>query len=795
MDDLDMPQERCTHAVHITTPVFAGAPGYKKDFCQSRREEAHSSLVHRHVYGKPYREDLSGTYSILQHLTRFGTYLGSGVSTQLCLLFRDEHDAQRASAVWYTADMLSELTESDMEGCAAIAAVCPHPMRGKLRPSEDDVKSRLQPYYDRVIPSKNNPKLFYATFATLDAAVAALHRSDLTTTEAGLVVEVYDCATVWVTLESSEGKNAVQTAMFDKLDECGVILNIDAKFKAMSSRTVEFTFPKPQLGRAFALNTLYRSPAVVPAFRFIRPQPVKKGSPGQRADAPPPYSATRTPLVFREIKEKPRAARDDQIPLYGKAEKSAIFQSSSDNGGESASTGGPIDKVQMSSTGEKEKPDTPCGTVPGAPPAYSIAPTRRRSRPLGPTPSVRRRVTSPAPVHLAMEAITRLTELRDVQVAAECATHEGASPDAQKMSQQLQAVPHDDLDSDALSEDREQKSKATLHEDEIDMMNFTAELNALNGSCGSARKEFERSEDALATGLERKPAISIASRNAAEERYGSLRRKGKASSAAVDLSPTPEELDVPAFARSEAGKSTQHASSRDKPYKSSETAPSHRAEKRNPTSASSFRDAAADRHASSRRNADDKLAGSPSTRKRAEEHDKPRNVQPAVEARPADASSDSTRRRSRPSTPTSSGHGKTVEKASPRSARSQARKEPRAMPTATSDSGHTSSARRRDPPLPASASHPFLDDIQRTQGDLERSSRKIDALRMKRKSYEQRLAIIKGEAKGSLRSGDTEKALSAKLSENKGELKLAEGKFEVLQRRASGLMSVDAREA
>ena len=111
--------------------------------------------------------------------------------------------AQRASAVWYTADILSELTESDMKGCAAIAAVCPHPMRGKLRPSEDDVKSRLQPYYDRVIPSKNNPKLFYATFSTLDAAVAALHRNDLTTTEAGLVVEVYDCATVWVTVSRS----------------------------------------------------------------------------------------------------------------------------------------------------------------------------------------------------------------------------------------------------------------------------------------------------------------------------------------------------------------------------------------------------------------------------------------------------------------------------------------------------------------------------------------------------------------------------------------------------------------
>ncbi|KAL1678452.1 hypothetical protein EV122DRAFT_290372 [Schizophyllum commune] len=584
MDDLDMPQERCAHAVHATTPVFAGAPGYKKDFCQSRREEAHSSLVHRHVYGKPYREDLSGTYSILQHLTRFGTYLGSGVSTQLCLLFKDEHDAQRASAVWYTADSLSELTESDMEGCAAIAAVCPHPMRGKLRPSEDDVKARLGPYYDRVIPSKHNPKLFYATFSTLDAAVAALHRNDLTTTEAGLVVEVYDCATVWVTLESSGERNEVQTAMFDKLDECGVILNIDAKFKAMSSRTVEFAFSKPQLGRAFALNTLYRSPAVVPAFRFIRPQPVKKGSSDQRADAPPPYSATRTPLVFREIKEKPRAARDDQTPLYGKAEKSAIFQPSSDNVGEPASTGDPIDKVQMSSTGgAKEKPDTSRGTIPGAPPACSIAPARRRSRPLGPTPSVRRRVTSPAPVHLAMEAITRLTELRDVQVAAECATHEGANSDAQKVSQQPHAVPHDDLDSDALSEDREQKSKATLHEDEIDMMNFIAELNALNGSRGSARKEFERSEDALSTGLERKPAISIASRNAAEERYGSLRRKGKASPAAVDLSPTPEELVVPVFARSEAGKSTQHASSLDKSHKSSETAPSHRAEKRNPT--------------------------------------------------------------------------------------------------------------------------------------------------------------------------------------------------------------------
>ena len=99
-----MPQERCTHAVHATTPVFAGAPGYKKDFCQSRREEAHSSLVHRHVYGKPYREDLSGTYSILQHLTRFGTYLGSGVSTQLCLLFKDEHDGAWASLGVYAMD-------------------------------------------------------------------------------------------------------------------------------------------------------------------------------------------------------------------------------------------------------------------------------------------------------------------------------------------------------------------------------------------------------------------------------------------------------------------------------------------------------------------------------------------------------------------------------------------------------------------------------------------------------------------------------------------------------------------
>ncbi|KAI4520324.1 hypothetical protein K525DRAFT_286174 [Schizophyllum commune Loenen D] len=697
MDDLDMPQERCTHAVHATTPVFAGAPGYKKDFCQSRREEAQSSLVHRHVYGKPYREDLSGTYSILQHLTRFGTYLGSGVSTQLCLLFRDEHDAQRASAVWYTADMLSELTESDMEGCAAIAAVCPHPMRGKLRPSEDDVKSRLQPYYDRVIPSKNNPKLFYATFSTLDAAVAALHRNDLTTTEAGLVVEVYDCATVWVTLESSEGKNAVQTAMFDKLDECGVILNIDAKFKAMSSRTVEFTFPKPQLGRAFALNTLYRSPAVVPAFRFIRPQPVKKGSLDQRADAPPPYSATRTPLVFREIKEKPRAARDDQIPLRADRQ------------------------------GPDEKPDTSGGTIPGAPPAYSIAPALRRSRPMGPTPSVRRRVTSPAPVHLAMEAITRLTELRDVQAAAECATHEGANPDAQKVSQQPQAVPHDDLDSDALSEDRGQKSKATLHEDEIDMMNFTAELNALNGSRGSARREFERAEDALSTGLERKPAISISSRDAAEERYGSLRRKGKASPAAVDLSPTPEELVVPAFARSEAGKS----SSRDRPHKSSETAPSHRTEKRNPTSASSSRDAA-DRHAPSHRNV---------------------------------------RRRFKRL------YAQALETIDPDIVRSW------------------KDCREGIASFGAHTSHPFLDDVQKTQGDLERSSRKIDALRMKRESYEQRLAIIKGEAKGSLRSGDTEKALSAKLWENKGELKLAEGKLEVLQRRASGLMSVDAREA
>lgn len=125
--------------------------------------------------------------------------LGSALWTDIT----SSKSAQRASAVWYTADILSELTEAEMDGCAAIAAVCPHPMRGKLRPSEDDVKARLEPYYDRVIASKHNPKLFYATFSTLEAAVAALHRNDLTKTDAGLVVEVYDCATVWVTVSNS----------------------------------------------------------------------------------------------------------------------------------------------------------------------------------------------------------------------------------------------------------------------------------------------------------------------------------------------------------------------------------------------------------------------------------------------------------------------------------------------------------------------------------------------------------------------------------------------------------------
>ena len=88
----DMPMEPPAHAVHDTpAPIFAGAPGWKKDFCNNRREEAHSSLIHRHLYGRPYRE-LSGAYMVLRHLTRFGSHLGSGVSTQLCLHFKNEYD-------------------------------------------------------------------------------------------------------------------------------------------------------------------------------------------------------------------------------------------------------------------------------------------------------------------------------------------------------------------------------------------------------------------------------------------------------------------------------------------------------------------------------------------------------------------------------------------------------------------------------------------------------------------------------------------------------------------------------
>lgn len=111
--------------------------------------------------------------------------------------------AHRTLAVWYTADTLSELKESDIEGCAAIAVVCPHPVQGKLRPTEDDVRARLKPYYDRIIPSSQSAKLFYATFATTDAALAALHRKDLDRTDAGFVVEVYDCSIVRVTVSAS----------------------------------------------------------------------------------------------------------------------------------------------------------------------------------------------------------------------------------------------------------------------------------------------------------------------------------------------------------------------------------------------------------------------------------------------------------------------------------------------------------------------------------------------------------------------------------------------------------------
>ncbi|KAL1686610.1 hypothetical protein GGG16DRAFT_63939 [Schizophyllum commune] len=559
VDDLDMPMERPAHAVHDTpAPIFAGAPGWKKDFCNNRREEAHSSLIHRHLYGRPYRE-LSGAYMVLRHLTRFGSHLGSGVSTQFCLHFKDEYDAHRTLAVWYTADTLSELKESDIEGCAAIAVVCPHPVQGKLRPTEDDVRARLKPYYDRIIPSSQSAKLFYATFATTDAALAALHRKDLDRTDAGFVVEVYDCSIVRVTLEFHEKMDQIAAVMINKLASYGVLLHTDVQMRVVSSRTVEFAFPTTQIGRAFALSTLYRSPANTPYFKPIYGPPRQQCPRDEQAEAPPPYSASKTPLASREINIS-RTNCDELKPSRYIKEKTSDLSSSDDTekksiedapspdppnyatytplvyrkikdiaprgkGNKSITPADSADVCKNSAglLSSRDKAEKPQDVSSAATPARSTAAIRRRSRPPEPSPFAVHKAPPPLPANLASEAAKRMVQIRELHDVIQRATHEVATLDQQRESytRRLAAV-RGEANGEVRPGDSELVLRMELQENEMDMMNSAAELETSKASLRILCEGFEQFKDkhrqAFKTDVDplrvsKKPAISSA-RNA-----------------------------------------------------------------------------------------------------------------------------------------------------------------------------------------------------------------------------------------------------------------------------------------
>ena len=100
--------------------------------------------------------------------------------------------------MWYTADIINDLDRAALAGAGAIAAITPHPTQwqsGEL-PDEVDVKDRLKPFYLRIIRSSHHPKLFYATFKTVEKA---MHAKGLINAE-DFVIDVFDCTRVDVTV-------------------------------------------------------------------------------------------------------------------------------------------------------------------------------------------------------------------------------------------------------------------------------------------------------------------------------------------------------------------------------------------------------------------------------------------------------------------------------------------------------------------------------------------------------------------------------------------------------------------
>ncbi|KAI5886289.1 uncharacterized protein SCHCODRAFT_02693099 [Schizophyllum commune H4-8] len=846
VEELDMPMERPAHTVHDTpAPIFAGAPGWKKDFCNNRREEAHSSLIHRHLYGRPYRE-LSGAYMVLRHLTRFGSHLGSGVSTQFCLHFKDEYDAHRTSAVWYTADTLSELKESDIDGCAAIAVVCPHPVQGKLRPTEDDVRARLKPYYDRIIPSSQSAKLFYATFSTTDAALAALHRKDLDRTGAGFVVEVYDCSIVRVTLEFHEKMDQIAAVMINKLASYGVLLHTDVQMRVISSRTVEFAFPTTQIARAFALSTLYRSPAITPYFKPIYCSPRQQCPRDEQAEAPPPYSAFKTPLASREINIS-RTNCDELKPSRYIKEKTSDLSSSDGTEKQSieeapsrdppnyatytplvyrkikdisprgkgnksitpaASDSADVYKNSAGLLSSRDKAEKPQDVSSAATPARSTAAIRRRSRPPEPSPFAVHKAPPPLPADLASEAAKRMVQIRELHDVIQRATQEVATLDRQRefYKRRLEAV-RGEADGEVHPGDSELVLKMELQENEMDMMNSAAELETSKASLRILCEGFEQFKDKHRQVFKadvdplrvaKKPAISSA-RNATPQN-----RK-----AVVQSSQQLSSLDRVQGARAsstrdEAGKrSAPIVSSHDVAGKPAQHVFSRGSDQAKPSSGSV--------RSRGKKSSYPALATTNPFANRAYSHDRAQKSAPSTSSRHAgkSATSDSASR----ATLTGNGampNAKSSAAIASENPLNQARSDPaltrrRRAPSTPAPSTHgptrqtiadhpprrlAHQERRARTPGPSEhaasaratdASSSLESDIENTEDDIQRKLNKIETLKCKKQAYERRLAILRGEIDGEGRVGDTEQYLFGKLWENEGDRKLLEEELKGLQ--------------
>ncbi|KAL1678447.1 hypothetical protein EV122DRAFT_278204 [Schizophyllum commune] len=256
------------------------------DFCCRPEEECGQEHVHRHVYGRPYNDQLVGSYMILQHLWNLGAWYGKGLATQFCLVFPDEWIALETVGVWYTADIINDLDRAALAGAGAIAAITPHPTQWQSEelPDEVNVKDRLKPFYLRIIRSSHHPKLFYATFKTVEKA---MHAKSLVDSQ-NFVVDVFDCTRVDVTTDP-ELDDILWTQ--DNLRNLGIrrVLPLQdqmAMRQGMRRRTKQLLFQGAIDAYEFVTATLNNMPGLTPSFVGILVKAQLEGN-DERESTPP----------------------------------------------------------------------------------------------------------------------------------------------------------------------------------------------------------------------------------------------------------------------------------------------------------------------------------------------------------------------------------------------------------------------------------------------------------------------------------------------------------------------------